>query len=86
MKKTILLLVLLLAFGAGSARASVKGDLNGDGRLDSFDLILFRKELVGPEKQANHSSLADMDGDGKTQVNDLVLISNFVLGKKAVKV
>ena len=64
----------------------IAGDLNGDGRLDSFDLILFRKELVDPEKQANHSSLADMDGDGKTQVNDLVLISNFVLGKKAVKV
>ena len=69
-----------------TAETTSLGDLNGDGRLDSFDLILFRKELVDLEKQANHSSLADMDGDGKTQVNDLVLISNFVLGKKAVKV
>ena len=42
-------LVLLLAFGAGSARASVKGDLNGDSYVTVADLTLLVNIILGGE-------------------------------------
>ena len=40
-------LVLLLAFGAGSARASVKGDLNGDQIVSIVDVTLLVNIILG---------------------------------------
>ena len=40
-------LVLLLAFGAGSARASVKGDLNGDQVVSVSDVTLLVNIILG---------------------------------------
>jgi hypothetical protein len=61
------------------------GDLNGDMRVDSFDVLLFRRRLVNAGDERSVDMLADMDGNGKVQVNDLVILSNFVLGRKAKK-
>lgn len=58
------------------------GDLNGDMRVDSFDVLLFRRRLVNAGDESSVDLLADMDGNGKVQVNDLVILSNFVLGRK----
>lgn len=60
----------------------IKGDLNNDMRVDSFDVVLCRRELIKAADNAGVNMLADMDSNGKVQINDLVLISNFVLGKK----
>ena len=41
------LLAALCAAGASlSAKAAVRGDINSDGRVDTFDLILCRKGVV----------------------------------------
>ena len=40
-------LVLLLAFGSGSARASVKGDLNGDQVVSVSDVTLLVNIILG---------------------------------------
>ncbi len=60
----------------------VIGDLNGDSRIDSFDVILFRSELIKAKDATYTNHLADIDSNGKIQVNDLVLITSFVLGKR----
>ncbi len=60
----------------------IAGDLNGDERVDSFDVVLCRQEIVNVQNDSKVNVLADIDKNGKVQVNDLVLIANFVLGKK----
>ena len=60
----------------------IAGDLNGDERVDSFDVVLCRQEIVNVQNDSEVNVLADIDKNGKVQVNDLVLIANFVLGKK----
>ena len=61
---------------------TIVGDLNGDSRIDTFDIILFRSELIKSKDETYTNSLADIDGNGQIQVNDLVLITSFVLGKR----
>ncbi|MBR5683802.1 MAG: glycoside hydrolase family 11 protein [Ruminococcus sp.] len=66
-------------------KKTVIGDLNGDNRTDSLDLVLMRREVLGAEADKTVNKLADMNGDGQVKLNDLVLLTNFILGKKADK-
>lgn len=59
------------------------GDLNGDKRIDSFDVALCRRELLSAEGGKAVNELADMDKNGSVQLNDLVLMTSFVLGKSS---
>ncbi|MDO4864379.1 MAG: alpha/beta hydrolase-fold protein, partial [Ruminococcus sp.] len=60
----------------------ILGDINGDERVDTFDLVLARKGavsgLTGTELKAG-----DVNGDGQMTVADLVQINEFVLGKRS---
>ena len=58
------------------------GDLNGDNRIDSLDVVLCRRAVLNAESSTSVNKLADMDGNGTVQLNDLVLLTIFVLGKK----
>ncbi len=64
---------------------TVIGDLNGDNRVDSLDIVLIRREILSTYANNSVNKLADIDGDGEIKINDLVLITDFVLGKKANK-
>ena len=66
---------------AKTESGEIIGDLNGDGRIDSFDIVLCRRELLNTENSTSFNKLADMDGNGTVQLNDLVLLTRFVLGK-----
>ncbi|WP_295066625.1 alpha/beta hydrolase-fold protein [Ruminococcus sp.] len=65
-----------------SKKAAVRGDINSDGRVDAFDLILCRKGVVNMFSGGQVDPSTDIDGDGKTQVNDLVLLSQYILGER----
>lgn len=52
------------------------GDLNGDDRVDTFDLILLRQSVTG----GSVVSVADVNDDGETGVADLVKLERFLLG------
>lgn len=59
----------------------ILGDINSDGAIDSFDIVLARKGLInGGFADITAAKAADVNQDGKYSVADTVLIQQFVLG------
>lgn len=59
----------------------ILGDINSDGVIDSFDMVLARKGLInGGFADITASKATDVNQDGKYSVADTVLIQQFVLG------
>jgi len=74
--------------GAGKSNVSISitpGDLNDDGYINAFDLILARRTLVnrlaGKTTDAAMTKAADVDRSGDYTVADLVQIANYILGR-----
>lgn len=61
--------------------SGIRGNVNGDGRVDAFDVVLERKAIINTFAGSATPKAADVDGDGSVSVNDLVLLSQYVLGK-----
>lgn len=63
---------------------SVKGDFDGSGTIDVFDMLLARRAVAdtfsGSAKTVD-LAVADLDGNGCFSVNDVVLLSKFILGQ-----
>lgn len=57
------------------------GDINSDGAVDVFDLIMARSGLIGGFDDKTAEKAADVDNSGKVEINDLVLIQSYLLGK-----
>ena len=68
--------------------SKVKGDINGDGILDSLDLVKYRKAFFTGGQRRKLPRRADIDGDGNVLMNDVVLLKRFLLGmdKEFIKV
>ncbi|MCR4795833.1 MAG: hypothetical protein K5898_11855 [Ruminococcus sp.] len=82
-KKATAALTSAAVLAVGSAMPAIaanKGDLNNDGVIDSFDLILCRKNLITMFSGGQADMLGDIDGNGSIQINDLVLLQKYVLG------
>lgn len=60
--------------------AEKRGDLNGDGIINSFDLVICRKALIKSTANSLIEENGDVNGDFKTNVSDLVLLTKYVLG------
>lgn len=58
-----------------------KGDINYDGAIDTFDVILARKGIIDGITDKRTLKAADADSNAVFEVADLVLISEFSLGK-----
>ncbi len=57
----------------------IYGDLNSDSRVDIFDMVLMRQELVNERLDRNTKRRADVDADGKVTVADAVQLQSFLL-------
>ena len=57
----------------------IYGDLNYDGRVDVFDMVLMRQELVSDKLDRSTKRRADVDADGKVGVADAVQLQSFQL-------
>ena len=78
MKKIVLFLFFLLI--PFSLLASVKGDVNGDSKVNVTDYILIRKHLIGYSKLTGEElTRADVNGDGNVTVADYVTIRKIIL-------
>ena len=60
----------------------ILGDINGDGSINVFDVILGRKGLIKGFSNDTMKTLADVDQSTEFEINDLVLLQNFVKGKE----
>jgi hypothetical protein len=56
-----------------------RGDLNFDGIINVFDLILAKRMLHKTYSDETAAKYADVDGNGKFEINDVVLINQFLL-------
>ncbi len=76
---TFILSAIMFTSSMGSAFASesvVKlGDINGDGKVSSIDLLLMKKYILGDGTVQN----ADMNGDGRINSVDLLLLKKRIL-------
>ena len=58
----------------------IRGDLNFDGAVDSFDRIVMQRGVISSFDEIM-SRIADMNGDGTVNASDLVLLTSYLAGK-----
>ncbi|MCD7801237.1 MAG: dockerin type I domain-containing protein [Ruminococcus sp.] len=67
--------------GNCSGVSYLKGDVNGDGKVKSNDLLLLKKYLLGLVDEADiNMANADVVVDGKLKSSDLLLLKKVLLG------
>lgn len=58
----------------------VKGDLNGNGKIDLSDIILLLKRYLGTEiTTENDIEIGDIDSNKKIEINDIILLLRIYL-------
>ena len=67
--------------GAGESKDINLGDINSDGVIDVFDMILARKGLTDNFESSAEKISADVDQSGEYNINDAILIQKFILGQ-----
>lgn len=84
MKKRIYLSIVLalilstIVFPAHAA--TVYGDINSDGAVNSLDFALMKQHLLG-NKALTNPVAADLDGDGDVTPLDFSLLKKYILGE-----
>ncbi len=59
----------------------MKGDVNGDNRIDEFDYVLIKRAVLGLiQLNASQQEVADMDGDNDLTAIDYLLVKRKALG------
>ncbi len=61
------------------------GDLNADGRVNVFDMILFRKLKLGGNMSQKQQYAADVNADNSVSLSDMVVLQKHILGKGELK-
>ena len=55
-----------------AAVVGMKGDLDGDGDIDCYDLLDFSRQWLGASQSLDYSLSADFDEDQRVDLNDLL--------------
>lgn len=58
----------------------IRGDLNGDKRINAFDVVLMKKGLINGFGDSTVEKAADIDKNGTPELADLIQLESFVLG------
>ena len=59
----------------------ILGDIDGDDKIDSFDLVIARQKLRKEFLNSAEFASADINHDGIFDKTDIILLHNFILGK-----
>ena len=71
---------------AVTAKTRKKGDVNGDGKINTTDLMKAAAHAKGKKVLSKEEfERADINGDGKVNNTDVTLIAAHVKGKKLIK-
>ena len=82
MKKLISVLLafcMLLSFSPAVFAASVKGDIDGDGKVNSSDALIVLQYSIGQKKTIDKTK-ADLNGDGLINSGDALIILQICVG------
>lgn len=66
--------------GTVAVTVGIPGDINGDGRITSADLLRLRRYLAGQNVPVETGN-ADLNGDGKIDLQDVILLQNILTGE-----
>ena len=58
--------------------SALRGDVDGDGVIDTFDLALAKRGLIKGFSNKYDEQSADITGNGKVEVEDIVLLNKYV--------
>ncbi len=61
----------------------IKGDVNGDGKIDILDLATMRRHLAGNPTEIDEKA-ADLDGNGDITILDLAILRRYLAGNEEV--
>ncbi|WP_366559031.1 dockerin type I repeat-containing protein [Ruminococcus sp.] len=59
---------------------TIPGDIKGDERVDTFDMIFMRRAFIETPADERKRLAADMNADGEINVSDAVKLKRFLLG------
>lgn len=57
----------------------ILGDVNGDDRVDVFDLCLIKREIINPGTTSINLTAADVNADGVVDIKDASEVQDFLL-------
>lgn len=58
----------------------VKGDVNGDNKVDIVDVNILVGVILGSDSESKYGGRADVNGDGKVDAVDINAVINIILG------
>ena len=62
--------------------SKIRGDVTGDGKINSYDLILLKKHLLGTVSLSDQQILnADVNSSGEANIADAVQLQHFLNGR-----
>lgn len=63
-----------------------RGDLNGDGKINTLDIIKVQRVIVGLDTMSNGLlAVGDLNGDGKINTLDVIKIQRHIVGLESIK-
>lgn len=66
--------------GEISVSSYTPGDVNEDGKINSADVILIRRQIAGGYEQKVDENACDVNADGKINSADVILVRRFIAG------
>jgi hypothetical protein len=65
----------------GIVQKVVRGDINGDGKINTIDAIMLAQHIVGVNLLTGDALLAaDINGDGKINTIDAIVLAQYIVG------
>ncbi len=69
----------------GGVTKSLKGDLNGDSKINALDIVVIQRVIVGLETVTDDLvAVGDINKDGKVNVLDIVAIQRHIVGLESI--
>ena len=61
------------------------GDLDGDGIVNTRDIVLLRRDIAGGYEQTINATAGDVDNNGERNTRDIILVRRYVAGGYGVE-
>ena len=75
----------IIAQKYGLEKPFIKGDVNGNGKLDARDYLLLKRAYFGTYTLTCDSEISDVNGNGKLDARDYLLLKRAYFGTYTIK-